>query len=329
MYRQGKSSVKVPCFLFTQTIMKSQHFGLFFTGQHVQQARKNRDRAPFQAAWALLDDQQPSGDLAAAQWGGLRCRFNDDSDAGAPTVVFLRQGILLEESAPYLEILATTLVHIQCFELVRDHPAWGKGERDRWLHGLLDRVSQLNQPQFEVSYVEQVSLGALNVAAGAALERDDILQAGVETYQQVVRDDLRPQGHLPKAVEDPALAGDGQGLFRQLMVVNALVLMAEAASHVGVDLWGYTYRGVSVMTGIAYLIYYYHYPEQWQWDAGMTQDAARGLFREHGGFLEMINHHEPPKSINTLLDDLRPIYDLYGGGLTTLTHGVARRGLFR
>jgi hypothetical protein len=37
--------------------------------------------------------------------------------------------------------------------------------------------------------------------------------------------------------------------------------------------------------------------------------------------------------LKPLLEDLRPIYDPYGGGLTTLTHGVAlkpqRRGLFK
>jgi hypothetical protein len=55
------------------------------------------------------------------------------------------------------------------------------------------------------------------------------------------------------------------------------------------------------------------------------------LFREHAGFLEIIaEHYKPPlKAIQMIHDDLRPIFDPFGGGLTTLTHAPApRRGLF-
>ncbi len=62
------------------------------------------------------------------------------------------------------------------------------------------------------------------------------------------------------------------------------------------------------------------------------QDEAQLLFRRYGGYLEMVNRRTGYKDLKPLLEDLRPIYDPHGGGLTTLTHGVAvkpkRRGLF-
>jgi hypothetical protein len=53
------------------------------------------------------------------------------------------------------------------------------------------------------------------------------------------------------------------------------------------------------------------------------------LYREHGAFLEMVNRRARPRTIQTLLDELRPCFNATGGGLTTLTHALpARRGLF-
>jgi hypothetical protein len=110
-------------------------------------------------------------------------------------------------------------------------------------------------------------------------------------------------------------------LLRQVLVVEALTLMAEAAEHVGVDLWGYSFRGVSVMTAFSYIMYYYFFPDKWRWDVNITNEP----FREYGGFLELVNYHAYPKDLKPLLDDLRPIYDPPGGGLTTLSHGIVRK----
>jgi hypothetical protein len=105
------------------------------------------------------------------------------------------------------------------------------------------------------------------------------------------------------------------------------VLMAEATSHIGIDLWGYSARGVSVVTAASYLLYYYYYPDQWRWDT-IAEVEAKYLFEENGAFLEILNRRTRPKDLKLLLDELRPIYNL-PGGQTTLTHGLpARKGLF-
>jgi hypothetical protein len=42
----------------------------------------------------------------------------------------------------------------------------------------------------------------------------------------------------------------------------------------------------------------------------------------------MLNRRFSSKLTRPILDDLRPIYDVSGGGLTTLTHALPKRGLF-
>jgi hypothetical protein len=124
-------------------------------------------------------------------------------------------------------------------------------------------------------------------------------------------------------------SGDGLGFYRQIRSVQALVLMAEAAQHAGVNLWDYTVRGVSVMTAVTYVMFYHFRPDKWRWDEGL-EAVIPPFFRKHAGFMEMVNRRDNrPRDIQMLLDDLRPIYDVYGGGLTTLTHGLAASGRSR
>jgi hypothetical protein len=218
-----------------------------------------------------------------------------------------------------------TLAWAQCFEMVRDHPSFSADAREQWLARLADTVEHLNK--IMTTGFRNLWLNAVNLGAGIVLEREDWIQTGVEEYQRVVREDIHPEGYVRGTVE----AGDGLGFYRQMRSVQALALMAEAAQHVGVDLWGYTVRGVSVMTAVTYVMYYHFRPDKWQWDEGL-EEVIPPFFRKHTGFMEMVNRRENrPRDIQAVLDDLRPIYDVYGGGLTTLTHGVVtgRKGLLR
>ncbi len=300
------------------------HFGLFFGPEHVRAARRDHDRSPLREAWARLQEPAPAGALAAAHWDGLRWRFSDDLDAGERAVQALQQGAGWEDApASSFEQCGRALALAQTFEMVRDHPAFPASASAAWLEQFADYVAALSATP-PASLVEQIGLGAVAAAAGVVLERSDLLEAGADIFRRTVRDEVRPEGYLPALVE----AGDGRGMERQLQAVAALTLTAEAAAQAGLDLWGYSARGVSLVTAGAYLIYYYYYPEAWRWDAGQTPDAP-GLFRRWGGFLEMLNRRARPRDIRLLLDELRPIYQLDGGGLTTLTHGVsARRGWF-
>ena len=84
-----------------------------------------------------------------------------------------------------------------------------------------------------------------------------------------------------------------------LFLWPALVLMAEAAAHCGVNLWAYNFRGVSVKTAALYPIYYFYTPEKWSWDEGITLDEAQALFRHYGGFLEILIHLTSSRSLQS------------------------------
>jgi hypothetical protein len=299
------------------------HCGLFFTDEHIQQARQMREREPFKTAWTFLLQQEQTGALASAQSNALRYRFNDDLIAGKQAVRALLDLDTSGKANSAFASLASLLTLAQIYEMLRDHSAFQKGERERWLDDFAAQVTNWNDSRAVMTYSETLWLGALNTAAGIVPERADWLETGAEIYRRTVQDDIRPEGYLPNAVEGK----DGRSLYRQLLSVKALVLIAEMASHVGLDLWNYASRGVSVMTACAYLLFYYYYPEKWRWEP-ISEPDTRRLFREHGGFLEMVNRQARPKDAKLMLDDLRPIYDMSGGGLTTLSHGVpARRGL--
>ncbi len=299
-----------------------QHCGLFFMADQIEHAQQNRARPPFDKAWALLAQEQADG-LAQAQWDGLRWRFQADANAGERAAIELQRGASFEADG-FWQGLRDAITAAQTFEMVRDHPTMSDDGRKLWINQFSASVNNLNQPAYELAHYEQLWLGVLNISAGVVLESDAWFARGVTVYEETIRDAIRPEGYLPLAVD----AGDGRGFYRQLLSVGALVLMAEAAGHVGVDLWGYASRGVSVITAAAYLTYYYYYPDKWRWDTGVEADSE-SLFRTHGGFMEMLNRHAQPKDAKLMLDTLRPLYDPAGGGLTTLTHGVApRRGLF-
>jgi hypothetical protein len=305
-----------------------QHFGLYFTPQHVQNARKHRDSEPFLSAWAYLEQRVVhSGSLAAVQWNGLRFRFDDDAQAGEQAVIDLQDGVGLDidGSLSDFDALSGGITLAQCFGLVRDHPAWSTGAQSSWLERFTGLADFLNRQPEGMSLVEQVWTGLLNVAAAVVLEDETRLEAGAHIYRLTIDNEIRPEGYLPHAVAGE----DGGSLWRQLYIVAGLVLTAEAASHVGLDLWGYTSRGISVITAASYLIYYYYYPDQWRWDSLIEADTKQ-LFKEQGAFLEMLNDHARPADLKLLLDELRPLYSPLTGSLTTLSHALPpRRGLFR
>jgi len=298
-------------------VFSPPHFGLYFTPEHVKTARDQRDQPPFEAAWKLLREREETG-VPGAQWFGLRYRFDDDVLAGEQAAQrlmdFIQNG--LNPDMTYVDALQETLVQAHTFELIRDHAAMAE-HSDAFLAAFAERITYFNTLDYQRSYVEDVLFGLVNLVAGIVLEREDLYQYGVDTYEAIVREDIHPRGYIQKAVE----AHDGGGLLRQIMVVGALAQMAEAAKHVGADLWGYSFRGVSVMTAFSYLLYYYFYPEKWRWDPQVTNEP----FREYCGFLEMVNHHAYPKDLKPILDELRPLYDSPGGGLTTLSHGMSGR----
>jgi hypothetical protein len=307
-----------------------QHYGLYFNHEHVAQVRRARDQEPFRSAVLYLHDREQRG-FDEGQWLGLRYRFESDEAAGAEAVAALESCIVepFTDDVTYLDAIGQMMALAQGFELTRDHPAWGAGALVRWLNLYQERVDELSRSPYNDTQVENLWMAALVLVSGVLLEREEIFNVGVEVFQKTIDTEISPRGHIPRAVEGK----DGGSLYRQILSVSALVLMAEAASHCGVDLWAYDNRGVSVTTGAIYPVYYFYTPDQWKWDEGISVDEAQYLFRRYGGYLEILNRRMGGfKDLKPVLEDLRPIYDARGGGLTTLTHGLAvkpaRRGLF-
>lgn len=330
----------------------THHAGLFFTDKHRQQAKQQRARAPLDAAWSALASL-PESDLHTGVKGGLadaiRWSFAEDR-AGGERAIALVDAILrtspVKPSADWLADRRQTVALAQMVALLRGHPA-AATHHERWGEALTAHVTaqQPAQPEGDTDAGETVVLrlwtGLAKLAVGVVTANQDGIDAGSAVFRAVIDDDVHPEGYIAEAVETRA----ADGLRNQVLCAQALVLLAEAGTHAGRDLWSYEKRGVSARTAATYPLYYFFYPEQWPWGdktwkrgEGLQQetldlDTAQAIFREHAGWLEILNAHygpRPLKAVRLLLDELRPIYDAYGGGLTTLSHGFVerRRGLF-
>jgi hypothetical protein len=334
-----------PCSDFKTTMANGMfqpiHCGLYFTQEHIQQARDQQESEPFRAAWAMLHQRRQVDLLALAQWQGLLYRFDDDAEAGARAVRILQQDDLMPSNpSNHIELVAAALTQAQCFEMVRDHPAFT--DSGEWMQQFRGVVSEFNQSSGDWLYSEQVWLNALNLAAGIVLEDESLFAQAVEIFRNIIRHDVHPEGYIRKAAQGQR----HESLMRMLLAAQGLILTAEMATHTGEDLWAFNERRVSALTPMPYLLYYYYYPEKWRWDAEIEGDAvpeegeshieieaAQALYKRHAGMWEMAQRQSWSKDRQMLLDSIRPVYDLWGGGLVTLTHGSAeqkrrRFGLF-
>ena len=98
--------------------------------------------------------------------------------------------------------------------------------------------------------------------------------------------------------------------------------MAEMAAQAGLDLWSYDNRGVTPATAATYLLYYFYFPEKWKWSPGLTRQRTTDVIRREGAFLEIVNQRAPLHAVDPLLEELRPLFCPWTGGLTTLTHSI-------
>lgn len=302
------------------------HFGLFFTAEHVRQAQQNAAREPFASAWAYLNAQPPQEALYAAQGSALRWRFAGSDDEAVAALARLERVLDDQTELPLLDGIGRAIVTAQTFEMLRDHPSATPALQAHVVDWLYERVGSLNETVYEQSYVESLWLALLTLVTGIVLEREPIFERGAQVFLTTIADDISPRGYIERAVK----AGDGSAMTRTLQAVSALVLMAEAAAHVGVDLWNYQVRGVSVATAAIYPIYYFYVTDKWAWES-IEPVAVQAAFRAHSGYLELLYRQTGVKDLLALLDELRPIYDPLAGGLPTLSHAPPprARGLFR
>jgi hypothetical protein len=291
-------------------------------------------------AWSLLRQHREMDLLEIIHWNGLRYRFDEDVEAGERAVHLLEHEVIrLPVGGGLIEQAATLMAYAQAFEMLRDHPALRQPQL--WLEQFREPVRGTSEPAN--SYVAALWANTLILVAGIVLEDETLFGQAVDQFQQVIRSDVHPEGYIRKAAAD---GESGASLSRMLLAAQALVLCAEAASHAGTDLWDFNLRGVSALTPLPYLLYYYYYPEKWRWDAEIEDDAVpeegasmldaetvKTLYQRHAGLWEMAQRRKASPDRQKLLEELRPVYDLWGGGLVTLSHGTPparkkRFGLF-
>lgn len=309
-----------------------QHCGLYFSADHKRRARELRDAESLRGAWESFLRRRPGNAPAQMQQGGLLYRLNDDLEAGERALELLQsRETAAARGVGNLAQIVHLLLQTQCHELLHDHPAFSG--RGAWLRDYAQRVDVCLKQDEGLLHVEATWLNVLRLTSAVALEDEGRFRRACDHFRESVRLDLHFDGYIRRAAD----GRKGESLGRMLLTAQALCLCAEAASLAGEPLWDYDLRGVSALTPTPYLLYYYWYPERWRWDGDIEDNAvpqegdgapraeeARALYRRHAGLWELAQARSPSPDRQQLLDDLRPIFDVQGGGPLTLTHSAPR-----
>ena len=311
-----------------------RHYALYFSADQARRARDLRGSDSLRGAWQALLRRRPTNAPEQMQQYSLLYRLNDDLEAGERALELLQS----EETAKsrgvgHLAQTITLLLQTQCHELLHDHPSFSA--RGAWLRDYAQRVEACLKRDEGLLQVEATWLNLLRLTSAIALEDEGRFNRACENFRESVRIDLHFDGYIRRAAE----GRKGESLGRMLLTAQALCLCAEAASLAGEPLWEFDVRGVSALTPTPYLLYYYWYPERWRWDGdiednGVPQegdgaprvDEARALYRRHAGLWELAQARSPSPDRQQLLDELRPVFDVQGGGPLTLTHSAPKEG---
>ncbi|MEO0564398.1 MAG: alginate lyase family protein [Chloroflexota bacterium] len=305
-----------------------RHQALYFDEVAVARAREHANREPFGGAWAALHEMPPSSDdpLALAVYLGFQYRFEDDESAGNHAVRLLVEqgaGLTFSDDMSYAASCAVLMAGGHAFEMIR--PLLPDDVRRGWLSVFNEHLERLREVEGDLSLMDLTWRTAAKIVGGIVTERSDVLVLGVEDFKQIVAKEIHPEGYFPALVR----GSEGGALQRQVLTSKALVLAAEAAAHQGEQLWNYEVRGISVKTTAIYAAAYLEYRDQWPWDEPPDETTNEQFYAENGAFLEMLNTQLPPTVLKDTMGLLRPCFDPYGGGYTTLSHGIApKRGLF-
>jgi hypothetical protein len=308
-------------------MLVTTHCGLYFDESAIAHAHSMATTEPYASAFAFLNQPYTSVDmLSLAMFRAFRWRILADDAAGQAVCLSLQSGHLfppVKADALFHHHARTALACAQLLEMARNHPHFSYDVLTAWQAQI---EPLLNAPT--VGLVDQAWQIVLSLACGVVLEDDQRYQAALHQLKQVIETELHPEGFIPNLVQN----SKGGALIRQGLVAQALVLGAQLATVVGDEVWQYEVRGVSVKTPAIYAVAYYEYPASWKWDTPPTTEEVEAFFAERFGFFEMLNRNMRQSVMLPTLKKIRPIFDPYGGGLTTLTHAtahVARQGWFR
>ncbi len=296
------------------------HCGLFFTHEDVQRIRNERKREPLLLAWDRLLNDEPSDPQDILLVNALRYRLNALLDAGQTAVHLLGRHVSNVRTSQDI------IVCVQCHELLTGQP-----DLDEQSASLLKTLAHVLEANTLNIFADSIWHLAARMAWSIATEQERIFTECVQRFHQIIEHDVHPEGYLPEAVE---IAPEAAALRSQISSVQALVLMAEMARCVGLDLWSYEQRGVSILTAASYPLYYFFYPRKWPWNGeqwkpsnGVDEETAHETFQQHVGYIEMVNRRfdKPLRAADMILNELRPVYNRYGGGYVTLTHAPVQK----
>ncbi|MCY4018031.1 MAG: hypothetical protein OXG39_01360 [Chloroflexi bacterium] len=289
--------------------------GLFHRAEHLALARDHREREPVASALRLLDkrDQDP---LKAAHLAALRYQFFDDRTAAETALEQLGKADLADGAIVDQARCKSLLGWLSLAAMLRQHANW-QALQTEIMPAFVAAASGMTAAR---NPLEELWQGATQLATGIVFEHESFRQLGAAAYRKAVDHVIHPEGFLKGIVDvesaEPTYA-------EQVSGACALVIMAEMAAPAGLDLWSYDNRGVSPVTATTYLLYYYYYPERWRWSDGLSPDDTAAVLAGEGAFIEIVNRRHPLRGVEQLLAEMRPMFCGYGGGLTTLTHGLA------
>ncbi len=285
--------------------------GLFFAAADLERARQNLEREPIRSAVKLLE-RPPAEPLERAYLLALRYRLYDEVAAGQTALDLLRASDFFRDTSVDLPAIKRALGWLSVLALL-------EAEADL-LAALEAKMLAFATVETAADPLRELWLGALLLAAARLQANEANFQRAVAIYRQAVDQRIHPEGYLKGIVD----RDDAERTYAdQLAGTCALVLLAELAEPAGLDLWSYSNRAVSVKTAASYTFYYYFYPENWRWGPGLTRERTLALMRREGAFMEMLNRRHKLHDIDALFAEQRPLFCVYGGGLTTLTHGLA------
>lgn len=297
---------------------QASNFGLTFTADHIQAAQNQRDADVISDAFRFLDNIQQSNPIASAYLLGLRYCFMNDTNSGEHAFNQL-ESIDFELAESYLQAVQDAFACLQVIAMLGDHPSLNNLQTP-WIQSLRRRIGELSQAPDYGDALDELWYGAMNVGAGIVFEDDTAFNTGEAVYKKAIMEIIHPEGYLKRIVDDEDGVTDTYA--KQVSGSSALVIMAEMAKHVGVDLWSFDNRGITPITATTYILYYYYYPEKWKWEAELTEEQVEAVIKSDGAFMEIANRHSAMRAIEPMLDFQRPLFCYYAGGLTTLTHGT-------
>lgn len=301
-----------------------EHSGLYISTEQRETLRQDPPPEALRAAFDALAQGCPQPDdlLAVAVWDATRWLLRDDAAAAERALATLRAFLLNGQAAPaadgWLDCLWQLLSAAHALEMLRTYPPLA-AELEDHLAGLAARAAALAAEMVAPEPLERLWWMLAQIVLGVVLEDAARFAEGAEAFHAAIHQ-IHPEGYLKALVQQ----ADGYSYLRQTLGVAALVLAAEAAQRAGVNLWAYENRGVGVGTAAAYVVYYYFFPDKWRWEKGLTTEQTQAWARLYGAYLEILAQHSEPRGLPTLFEDMRPLFCAFGGGLSSLTHGLPR-----